>query len=45
MFPEFPESTVDLCRVGVMIPALPLALNNKIPLDEPHQMALLKYYL
>lgn len=43
--PLLPEKINDLLQNGVVIPALPLALNKDRKLDERRQRALLRYYL
>jgi dihydrodipicolinate synthase/N-acetylneuraminate lyase len=40
-----PSDVLDLLKKGVVIPALPLALNSKRKLDVRRQRALLRYYL
>jgi dihydrodipicolinate synthase/N-acetylneuraminate lyase len=40
-----PENVMSALNTGVVIPALPLALNNKRKLDERRQRALIRYYL
>ncbi len=42
---EIPEDVLNLLIKGTVIPALPLALNNKRKLDIRRQRALLRYYL
>jgi dihydrodipicolinate synthase/N-acetylneuraminate lyase len=42
---EIPKAVVSSFNKGVVIPALPLALNRNRKLDERHQRALLRYYL
>jgi len=44
-YSNIPGSTMELFRNGTVIPALPLALNNRRQLDERHQRALIRYYL
>jgi hypothetical protein len=44
-FVEIPEAVISSFYNGVVIPALPLALNKSRKLDEQHQRALLRYYL
>src|SRR5512133_3882772 len=39
------KDILDSLNKGVVIPALPLALNSKRKLDERRQRALLRYYL
>ena len=43
--PILPEETNKLLHKGVVIPALPLALNKDRKLDERRQRGLLRYYL
>ena len=43
--PILPEEKNKLLHKGVVIPALPLALNKDRKLDERRQRALLRYYL
>jgi hypothetical protein len=38
------KSVEDRLRTGVVIPAMPLALNSKRKLDERRQRALIRYY-
>ena len=40
-----PADVLDALNKGVVIPALPLALNSKRQLDERRQRALMRYYL
>ena len=40
-----PADVLDALNNGVVIPALPLALNSKRQLDERRQRALMRYYL
>ncbi len=42
---EIQEDIIAALHKGVVIPALPLALNNKRKLDERRQRALMRYYL
>ena len=42
---NIPEEILSSFNHGVVIPALPLALNNKRKLDERRQRALIRYYL
>ena len=44
-FSEIPKDTADSLRKGVVIPALPLALDKNRKLDERRQRALIRYYL
>jgi hypothetical protein len=44
-YTELPEGLLDILQKGVVIPALPLALNKYRKLDERRQRALLRYYL
>jgi len=43
--PEIEENVLAVLRKGVVIPALPLALNRHRQLDERRQRALIRYYL
>ncbi|MBI5011187.1 MAG: dihydrodipicolinate synthase family protein, partial [Bacteroidia bacterium] len=40
-----PEEVLEKLKEGVVIPAMPLALNSKRKLDERRQRALIRYYL
>lgn len=40
-----PDNVIAALNTGVVIPALPLALNSKRKLDERRQRALIRYYL
>jgi hypothetical protein len=40
-----PKEVLSALRKGVVIPALPLALNKYRQLDEQRQRALMRYYL
>ena len=40
-----PAEVLEKLKEGVVIPAMPLALNNKRKLDERRQRALIRYYL
>lgn len=42
---SIPNEVIASLNNGVVIPALPLALNNKRKLDERRQRALIRYYL
>ncbi len=42
---DIPKSVYDTIQTGAVIPALPLALNEKRKLDERRQRALVRYYL
>jgi len=42
---ELPPEILQILHKGVVIPALPLALNEKRKLDERRQRALFRYYL
>ncbi len=42
---ELPKDIIETLHKGVVIPALPLALNRKRKLDERRQRALMRYYL
>ena len=42
---EIPEEVLKKLRKGVVIPAMPLALNSKRKLDERRQRGLIRYYL
>jgi len=42
---EIPEDVTAILQKGVVIPALPLALNSSRKLDERRQRALFRYYL
>lgn len=44
-FTEIPQNVFIVLNKGVVIPALPLALNRNRKLDERHQRALFRYYL
>lgn len=44
-FDEIPQNVFTALNKGVVIPALPLALNRHRKLDERRQRALLRYYL
>jgi hypothetical protein len=44
-FSEIPQNVFIALNKGVVIPALPLALNRNRKLDERHQRALFRYYL
>jgi dihydrodipicolinate synthase/N-acetylneuraminate lyase len=44
-FDEIPLNVFTALNNGVVIPALPLALNRNRKLDERHQRALFRYYL
>ena len=44
-YKELPEEIVKHLHAGVVIPALPLALNKDRKLDERRQRALMRYYL
>jgi len=44
-YKELPDDVLALLHKGVVIPALPLALNKKRKLDERRQRALFRYYL
>jgi dihydrodipicolinate synthase/N-acetylneuraminate lyase len=43
--PEIPEAVIDSLHKGVVIPALPLALDANRRLDTRRQRALMRYYL
>lgn len=42
---DIPEGVLDKLKEGVVIPAMPLALDSKRQLDERRQRALIRYYL
>lgn len=42
---ELPSAIGNMLSDGIVIPAMPLALNEKRKLSEKHQRALVKYYL
>src|SRR5690606_11921576 len=42
---ELPSEIITTLHKGVVIPALPLALNKHCQLDEHRQRALMRYYL
>jgi dihydrodipicolinate synthase/N-acetylneuraminate lyase len=42
---ELPEEILEKLNKGVVIPAMPLALNSNRKLDERRQRALIRYYL
>ncbi|MCE4567023.1 dihydrodipicolinate synthase family protein [Maribellus sp. CM-23] len=44
-YSEIPKDVLTRFRQGVVIPALPLALNQSRKLDERRQRALMRYYL
>lgn len=44
-FPELDPNVNKVLQKGVVIPALPLALNKQRQFDERHQRALIRYYL
>ncbi len=44
-YSEIPKDVLNRFRQGVVIPALPLALNKSRKLDERRQRALMRYYL
>jgi len=44
-YTELPQEIVHALQKGVVIPALPLALNKNRELDERRQRALMRYYL
>ncbi len=44
-FDKIPPDVITNLHKGVVIPALPLALNSKRKLDERRQRALIRYYL
>jgi len=44
-YTELPKDVLNVLRKGVVIPALPLALNKDRRLDERRQRALMRYYL
>lgn len=44
-YTELPEDVLRALQKGVVIPALPLALDKNRKLDERHQRALIRYYL
>jgi len=44
-YTEIPKEVYDSLHKGVVIPALPLALNRERKLDERRQRALIRYYL
>lgn len=44
-YDKIPADVLKLLKKGAVIPALPLALNNKRKLDVRRQRALLRYYL
>ncbi len=44
-YSELPKNIVDTLHKGVVVPALPLALNKNRKLDERRQRALMRYYL
>ena len=44
-FNKIPSDFITNLQKGVVIPALPLALNSKRKLDERRQRALIRYYL
>jgi len=43
--PMIPQEKMKILHKGVVIPAVPLVLNDKRTLDEQRQRALLRYYL
>ncbi len=44
-YPEIPKDVLSALQKGVVIPALPLALNKNRELDIRRQRALMRYYL
>ncbi|MBK6281534.1 MAG: dihydrodipicolinate synthase family protein [Draconibacterium sp.] len=44
-YTELPKNVLTTLQKGVVIPALPLALDKNRKLDERHQRALMRYYL
>ncbi|MCK0147164.1 dihydrodipicolinate synthase family protein [Arenibacter sp. F26102] len=44
-YTELPKDVLEALQKGVVIPALPLALNKERKLDERRQRALMRYYL
>jgi len=44
-YTELPKDVLEALQRGVVIPALPLALNKERKLDERRQRALMRYYL
>ena len=44
-YTELPKDVLNVLRKGVVIPALPLALDKDRKLDERRQRALMRYYL
>lgn len=44
-FAEIPESLLARFRAGMVIPAMPLALDAERRFDERHQAALIRYYM
>jgi hypothetical protein len=42
---DIPKALLENVRRGMVIPAMPLALNHKRKFDERHQRALLRYYI
>ena len=44
-YSELPQNILVNLHKGVVIPALPLALNKERQLDEKRQRALMRYYL
>ncbi len=42
---SIPDDVMSVLQKGVVIPALPLALNSTRNIDELHQRALIRYYL
>ncbi|RIH63643.1 dihydrodipicolinate synthase family protein [Mariniphaga sediminis] len=44
-YTELPEEILDALQKGVVIPALPLALNEDRKLNESRERALMRYYL
>ena len=44
-YTELPKDVLNVLRKGVVIPALPLALDRDRKLDERRQRALMRYYL
>lgn len=44
-YSDLPKNVLTNLQKGVVIPALPLALNKNRKLDERHQRALMRYYL
>lgn len=44
-YTELPQNILNILRKGVVIPALPLALDKNRQIDERRQRALMRYYL